>query len=355
MSNEELQSKVIDFLRFPMIVGIVLLHAFLEDIRGLNIPDGGLPIYHHASFFISRVLVFVAVPLFFFISAYLFFYHTSFSFESYKKKLKKRAHTLLIPYLFWNLVIIVGHWMVTLLSPVQLTSGAYKLIEDYTWWDYLRSFWAVNGSMPINGVLWFIRDLMIMMVLSPVVYFMIRYLRWIAVLLIGGIWLSGVTCDIPQMSAIFFFTLGAWYSINRRNFVADFKSFFPWGILLYFIYALGTVATREYTGFVYVSNAGILLGIVAVIALTAHYVEKGKWRASVFLTGSCFLVYAFHQLPLNIMVRILFRLIHPVSDGQFLFIYLISPVTIILMDLLIYAILKRFLPKFTIFITGGRS
>ena len=204
-----LQSKVIDFLRFPMIVSIVLLHAFLESIKGLDIPANGIPVYHFLSFFISRVLVSVAVPLFFFISGYLFFYRVSFSLAVYGKKLRARVRTLLIPYLFWNVVVLAGYWAMALLSPVEFTSGAYKLVQDYTLRDYLLCFWNINGAMPVNGVLWFIRDLMIMVVCAPVVYWVLRYFRWYALVVLGGIWMTGVTLEIPQMSAVFFFSVGA--------------------------------------------------------------------------------------------------------------------------------------------------
>lgn len=66
MEKNILQSRVIDVLRFPMIVGVVLWHSFFEGIMGLDIPDSGIPIYHTTSFFISRILASVAVPLFFF-------------------------------------------------------------------------------------------------------------------------------------------------------------------------------------------------------------------------------------------------------------------------------------------------
>ena len=81
MEKNILQSRVIDVLRFPMIVGVVLWHSFFEGIMGLDIPDSGIPIYHTTSFFISRILASVAVPLFFFISGYLFFFRTTFSVD----------------------------------------------------------------------------------------------------------------------------------------------------------------------------------------------------------------------------------------------------------------------------------
>lgn len=50
MEKNILQSRVIDVLRFPMIVGVVLWHSFFEGIMGLDIPDSGIPIYHTTSF-----------------------------------------------------------------------------------------------------------------------------------------------------------------------------------------------------------------------------------------------------------------------------------------------------------------
>ena len=54
MEKNILQSRVIDVLRFPMIVGVVLWHSFFEGIMGLDIPDSGIPIYHNNSFFITE-------------------------------------------------------------------------------------------------------------------------------------------------------------------------------------------------------------------------------------------------------------------------------------------------------------
>lgn len=56
MTNEELQSKTISFLRFPLIVGVVLIHSKLDMvvINGVNLMDGGhFPIYMVTSYLFS--------------------------------------------------------------------------------------------------------------------------------------------------------------------------------------------------------------------------------------------------------------------------------------------------------------
>ena len=97
MEKNILQSRVIDVLRFPMIVGVVLWHSFFEGIMGLDIPDSGIPIYHTTSFFISRILASVAVPLFFFIFISFLYFITVQSliftaFNGFQQHIKKCRH-----------------------------------------------------------------------------------------------------------------------------------------------------------------------------------------------------------------------------------------------------------------------
>jgi fucose 4-O-acetylase-like acetyltransferase len=102
----QLQSQVIDFIRFPLIVGVLFIHNRNSNLvlDGQIIgTDNYLPIFHYCSSFFSQVFGRISVPLFFFMSGFLFFLNVDkFNGYSYAKKLKSRAKTLLIPYLFWN-------------------------------------------------------------------------------------------------------------------------------------------------------------------------------------------------------------------------------------------------------------
>ena len=123
MTNDELQSKTIAFLRFPLIVGVVLIHCYYKElpIGGVKIPVmDEYPIYKLIADLFSQVLARTAVPLFFLISSYLFFYKSSFSWPMYDSKLRKRAQTLLLPYLFWNGALVGLHLLIELLFPSVL-------------------------------------------------------------------------------------------------------------------------------------------------------------------------------------------------------------------------------------------
>ena len=162
MTNDELQSKTIAFLRFPLIVGAVLIHCYYKElpIGGVKVPVmDEYPIYKLIADLFSQVLARTAVPLFFLISGYLFFYKSSFSWPMYGSKLRKRAQTLLLPYLFWNGALVGLHLLIELLFPSVL-SGEVKPVLDYGWCDWWDIFWAREPSepggmpMPINYPLW---------------------------------------------------------------------------------------------------------------------------------------------------------------------------------------------------------
>lgn len=71
-----LQSKVISFLRFPLIVAVVMIHSSPQHIivGGVEFfDDNNLGFYGYIYNLITEIIAQSAVPLFFFISGFLFF------------------------------------------------------------------------------------------------------------------------------------------------------------------------------------------------------------------------------------------------------------------------------------------
>lgn len=173
MPNEKIQSQTISFQRFPLIVGVVLIHSYFSEvvINGVDLMKNGIfPIYSTVSFLFSQIISRIAVPLFFFISGYLFFFKINlFTREIYLQKLKKKVQTILIPYIFWNLLVIAFFFMSQTFLP-GLMSGENKLIADYSIFDWFWAFWntkMINPNIaeayPICYQFWFIRVLMVVM------------------------------------------------------------------------------------------------------------------------------------------------------------------------------------------------
>lgn len=98
--NKYLSYKIL-FFNFILSVLIVLLHSNCKVTLGWN-NDGT-----NLSNFIELLTTYIccighiAVPMFYIISAYLF-YHNISTLKDTLSKIKKRIKTLLIPYLLWN-------------------------------------------------------------------------------------------------------------------------------------------------------------------------------------------------------------------------------------------------------------
>ena len=207
--------------------------------------------------------------------------------------------------------------------------------------------------MPINYPLWFIRDLMVLVVFSPLVYAMVRYLRQYALALLGFLWLiyDGVSSPGLSPTAWFFFSLGAFYSVHRRNFVVETRPLLRGAALLYVVLALADLLSKELGWNVYVHNVGILVGCVFAISLSAYGLEKALWRTNSFLEGASFFVFASHVI---VPVSYTHLRAHETAEWAIIGIYFGVALGAILICLAFYAMLRRFLPRLLSAITGGR-
>lgn len=268
----KLQSDVITFLRFPLAVGVIMIHASLSDITvngELLTESMSLKVYDFVYGFMRTAFMQMAVPLFFFFSGYLFFCKTTnFGPKEYGQKLKKRARTLLLPYIFWNLVMIAIMYSGQVLLP-GLLSGNNIMIADYSIKDWLMSFWDISYRtgglhLPMNGSLWFIRDLMVVMILSPLIWMAVKYLKYWGVVVLMLAWFSGWCGPFTGFSAgaMFFFAAGAWFGINKVDFVRRIKPAYI-NIFGGFILTAALLnAVEDIVWVEYVNKVIILLGCV---------------------------------------------------------------------------------------------
>ena len=75
LSSDQLLSKTISWLRFPLAVGIVFIHNQMDhiEIQGEVLDFNNWPIVKYTVDLFSQVLPRIAVPLFFFFSGYFIF------------------------------------------------------------------------------------------------------------------------------------------------------------------------------------------------------------------------------------------------------------------------------------------
>lgn len=75
LSNDKILSETINFLRFPLIVGVVFIHTILTGVnigQSVLVKQGDFPLHDILQHLISNEFASIAVPLFYFISGFLF-------------------------------------------------------------------------------------------------------------------------------------------------------------------------------------------------------------------------------------------------------------------------------------------
>lgn len=369
----DLQFKVFDWLRFPLIVGVVFIHCFGKSFDFNTIDFANLSTMDCYNLFrvgISRVLAHVCVPVFYLISGYLFFIKLEkWDNKVYLNKLKKRCKSLLIPFLVWNSIAItlslIGTYKHEGMLGIQnflIENGYWHLYWDCKTWNLDRLNWIGGGasaSGPYLIPLWFLRDLMVVCVFSPILYFFFRKLKIYGLLILTMCYISGVFINKPGFSAMafLFFGAGAYFRLNGID-VTHFS--YRYRFLIYTIASiLGLVCTmlngHNTTAGDIVYPFFVISGSFASLNLSTSIVKKEWFKMPPLFSKSSFFVYLLHSILVIKFVSAIALKIFGESNPIFMTIsFLFVPVITVAICVAIYYLLNRFMPSLCKVLTGDR-
>lgn len=360
LPRTSLTSRVIDFLRFPLIAGVVAIHATSLTPDNLVGPTGGFDALVRL---VSWAIPGLCVPAFFLFAGYLFYFGVdSFDSSLYLRKLRSRGKTLLIPYLFWNLLFFCVLYIAESLPELH---AKYAFRTSFPGGS-LVNLWFVESSrmsvatMPVVGQFWFIRDLMVCVVLSPLYWWLIKHLRHFWILLLAVAWLADWCIPVVgykgfSMISILFFCLGGWLAAERRDMVEISRSLvivgWLWPIM---IAAVIFLPDGRWHQFAY--KLSVVTGIIFSLNLAAWLVERKRVRPVALLSASTFFVFAFHA-PWGVALcrRVLVALFDPQTQLCYGVVYVLNIAVTLGFSVLVYMLISRLTPRFCSFITGNRA
>lgn len=193
-----------------MCVLVVFLHSYnIERYRSLNWSVTPL-----LESFVSGTLGDLAVPTFFFMSSILFF--QNYNLSKVWSKYRSRISSIVIPYLLWNMIyliifmIIVNFPLSRQFMDTQEISVSLQVVIDAI---LLHQY---------NGAYWFMYQLILFVLVSPVIYLVMRTPYGIVAvpgLFIISFWFSA----IPNYSYgikikwLMYWILGAYFALHRRE------------------------------------------------------------------------------------------------------------------------------------------
>lgn len=317
---DKLTSKTISWLRFVLVMMVLLVHVHPDanpNFLGTDLDclADGTPgqVAYTVGVLAMLVVCNLSVPLFFFISGYLFY--TSPREWNWRGvwwgKMKRRVYTLLVPYLAYNLLSATNGYVMS-----AVDSSFVVAWDNPSALPFFGEFWnsttACVGMTNILGFsmqlyypadvpLWFVRDLMLMVAVSPALYWLVRRyaLLWLGI--IGLLFVCGVGATFPGFStyALLFFSLGACFRIKEIDllgFVQRWRLVWLGAGAVFLLLSVVWYARPYAQQFQYLF---FVVGIFGLMSVGALLVRKGYCRVYPLLVRSSFFIFAAHMVPVG--------------------------------------------------------
>lgn len=349
--NKYLSNKL-TFFSFWLIVLVVLLHSLNVDF---TICDNFICSFQYL---LSHKLAQIAVPLFFFISGYLYFLKKDIDKKNdhlfFITAIKKRFKTIMLPFVLWYLFMYFLQQLPVIKEyfsePIHLMAFQDKILNLFYY--------------PLNYPFWFLRELMVLIMLTPLLFLGIKYLRVIFVFLLVPIVIFFknivIIYDYTILGSIplLFFSLGAFLSLNKMDITFKPKKINAILLLIFWIgFNLMSIYAEKYSFLDEMVIRGWdifkdFLGCIAVWYLYDLYNRDYQWKNYSFYNYS-FFIFAFHGIPALILVRI--SSIMCKENPYYLFLaYVIIFISSVVISIFMGKSTNKLLPKAYKILTGSR-
>ncbi len=342
MGSVDTTSDRITRLRFPLIFLVILIHSWNPSLRSF-------PVTNTVQAIVSHELPSGAVPLLFLISGYLFYRQQAPTLSVYRRKMRSRLHTLIVPYLIWNAVAL-GVQVIGQLTPAtsKYFTGGTLDVSHLAVFDVLNAFCGFNET-PINGPLWFLKYLIIVSIVSPVLWHVCRKGRVCVVFaLLVLYFLPWPLWMRHSIFAVVFFTGGLYLS----QFPTDIGRRERWFLILYPI-LVAVKVVGESQGV----SSDVLMKLCTLLCIGFWWAAAGRVHSGLLvrLAPVAFFAYVGHGIILQTVRKGVWALHLPQSEVPALLVYVVPPIVATLLLIAAFGILNRWSPAMLAVLCGGRS
>ncbi len=343
-------SSRINLMRIVLISGIIFVHIpFDPQTSPFN---GAYGLFDWLRVFLRDSLFRVGVPCLSAISGYLLFRHGAASLD-YGKTIRRKTKTVILPFLLWNSAFFM---FVLILQHYGIGDGYLPDLSEATPHTLATLLFAIDGT-PINLPLYFLRDLFVCILLSPILAFLIRRapLPTLGFLLLLAAWPVSIGI-VLRNSILFSFSFGIYLSLHRID--VTIVDRYAALIGTAFIALAALLATAAYmTGpglplwLEVCRNLMVLVGIPGFWALSAILIRSRVGQALADTGGLSFWIFCAHY-PLLFCLWVLWN--RGGSDLYPIFYLLAAALSLLLLPLT-NGMARYALPSFYNLLTGSRT
>lgn len=336
-------------MRIVLISGIIFVHIpFDTQTSPFN---GAYGIFDWLRVFLRDSLFRVGVPCLSAISGYLLFRSGSTSLD-YGKTVVRKTKTVMLPFLLWNCAFFV---LVFALQYYGIGDGYLPDLSQASPRTLSTLLFAIDGA-PLNLPLYFLRDLFVCILLSPILAFLVGRapLLTLACLLLLAAWPVSIGI-VLRNSILFSFSFGIYLSLYRVD--VTIMDRYAAVIGPAFIALAALLATAAYmTGpglplwLEVCRNLMVLVGIPGFWALSAILIRSRVGQSLAGTGGLSFWIFCAHY-PLLFCLWVLWN--RGGSDLYPVF-YLLAVGSALLLLPLTNGMARHALPTFYNLLTGSR-
>lgn len=371
MSAQEL-SRTISFARIVLIVGLVFLHYQWYPNSEFSLYRRPHSDGYQVAAFINGFFVFFffsVVPLLSMISGWLFF---SFAGDpnadprlALSGRIKRRFLSLYVPLIFWNVLFLAWFVLWFLADPSHRLLG--ELDIDFARagvMDYVNAVFGITDA-PVGFQFWFVRDLFVTVLVSPLLLLLLRWAPHLGVAVLGAVWLAGGDLwiffrgDVP-----FFFYLGGLLRMRGAALEIGWRA----AVVLCALY-VALVALRTLVPYLIEMDTDLLLRgvlsaatrsmrLVGVVACWAVFQHAARTRIGAVVAGYGGLAFFLHaaHYPLLGEVRILLWDVIPERTDLWMLAHYAGSVGLTVgVGMSAGALLARWAPGWFALMNGGRT
>jgi len=361
---DQTTSDLIRALRLIMIMGLILVHfgnfpgETLSPFTGVVEPENFL-----ASSFNSFFTYFFlsSVPVLSMISGYLFCYRGKPDFIA---SFKRKSQTLVAPSLFWTSMWFLFAYALFLASGYSDKIDFYAdVFNELSILDFFNAIIGITDS-PLAMQFWFIHDLALSILISPIIYPIIKRLSILPLIMLFTLWLFEWKPPIFfNLKVLTFFIVGIYLAVHKTPIsLPEPNSIFLIFIPISIILTLIRIYTPIYFdgSMPYETMIELLLritGSIAAVMITIqlNVLTPKVYRWCVNHSGYSFFLYAAHYPLVTYVKKALDMTGFFNGEGGMITLWIITTVLTVSVILLLAEAMNKLTPKVYYFLNGQRS
>ena len=343
-------SSRINLMRIVLISGIIFVHVPFDPLTSPFL--GAYGIVDWLRVYLGDSLFRIGVPCLSAISGYLLFRRGLDAFD-YGKTLRTKALTILTPFLLWNGAFLA---VVFVAQSNDIGFGYLPDVVNATPRE-LASLALALEAWPINIPLYFLRDLFLCLLLSPVIALLVaKYPRTTLVLMLAYAVLSLPNGIFLKKSILFGFSLGICVGLHGLN-VKRLDRYAPLIVLAVLSASVLLSIGLYFTGPEFPAWLSMLRSLTAIAgifgawALSALLIRTRVGLALSRTAGLSFWIFCAHY-PLLIAFWIVWNRL---GSADYLVFYFASPVLALVILALTQRLVRHRMPGLHAVLTGSRA